>query len=37
MRIAQMLVVPVPRVEWVEVAELPETKRGEGGFGHTGH
>ena len=36
-RIAQMLVVPVPRVEWVEVAELPETKRGEGGFGHTGH
>ena len=36
MRIAQMLVVPVPRVRWEEVAELPETTRGEGGFGHTG-
>src|SRR5438876_8703386 len=37
MRIAQMLVVPVPRVQWEEVTELPETSRGEGGFGHTGH
>jgi dUTP pyrophosphatase len=36
MRIAQMLVVPVPRVEWDEVAELPDTPRGGGGFGHTG-
>ncbi len=36
MRIAQMLIVPVPRVRWEEVAELPETVRGEGGFGHTG-
>ena len=36
MRIAQLLVVPVPRVAWVEVAELPSTDRGEGGFGHTG-
>jgi dUTP pyrophosphatase len=36
MRIAQMIVMPVPRVELVEVAELPETARGEGGFGHTG-
>ncbi len=36
MRIAQMLVVPVPRVTWSDVAELPETKRGAGGFGHTG-
>jgi dUTP pyrophosphatase len=35
-RIAQMLIVPVPRVRWEEVAELPETVRGEGGFGHTG-
>ena len=35
-RIAQILIVPVPRVRWVEVAELPETVRGEGGFGHTG-
>jgi dUTP pyrophosphatase len=36
MRIAQLLVVPVPRVAWVEVAELPATDRGDGGFGHTG-
>lgn len=36
MRIAQLLVVPVPRVAWVEVGELPATDRGEGGFGHTG-
>ncbi len=36
MRIAQMLIVPVPRTEWVEVTELPPTSRGAGGFGHTG-
>ncbi|MEO1235279.1 MAG: dUTP diphosphatase [Planctomycetota bacterium] len=36
MRIAQMLIKPVPRTEWVEVDELPDTARGEGGFGHTG-
>jgi dUTP pyrophosphatase len=37
MRIAQMLIVPVPEVEIVEVEELDETKRGNRGFGHTGH
>jgi dUTP pyrophosphatase len=37
MRIAQMVVMPVPRVAWSEVDELPSTARGEGGFGHTGH
>ena len=36
MRIAQMLLKPVPRVQWVEVTKLPDTTRGEGGFGHTG-
>jgi dUTP pyrophosphatase len=36
MRIAQMIVKPVPRVAWNEVKELPPTQRGEGGFGHTG-
>jgi dUTP pyrophosphatase len=36
MRIAQMLVIPVPRVAWRVVAELPPTPRGSGGFGHTG-
>src|SRR5271168_1234972 len=36
MRIAQMLILPVPEVEILEVAELEETARGSGGFGHTG-
>jgi dUTP pyrophosphatase len=36
MRIAQMLIKPVPRVQWQPVDELPDTTRGEGGFGHTG-
>jgi dUTP pyrophosphatase len=36
MRIAQMLVLPVPPVQLVEVDELDETPRGAGGFGHTG-
>ncbi len=36
MRIAQMLILPVPMVDLVEVEELDETARGKGGFGHTG-
>ncbi len=36
MRIAQMIIKPVPRTRWVEVDQLPETVRGQGGFGHTG-
>ena len=36
MRIAQLLVAPVPRVTWSEVQQLPPTSRGAGGFGHTG-
>lgn len=36
MRIAQLLVLPVPRFEWKPVEELPPTERGPGGFGHTG-
>lgn len=35
-RIAQMQIVKVPDVELVEVEELSETDRGEGGFGSTG-
>jgi len=35
-RIAQMIVGPVSRVEWVEVDALDDTDRGGGGFGHTG-
>lgn len=37
MRIAQMLITPVPRIMWNEVDELDQTSRGDGGFGHTGH
>jgi dUTP pyrophosphatase len=37
MRIAQMLVMPVPNVRIKEVDDLDETKRGKRGFGHTGH
>lgn len=35
-RIAQMQIVEVPQIELVEVDELSETDRGEGGFGSTG-
>lgn len=35
-RIAQMVFQLVPEIEFEEVDELSETKRGEGGFGHTG-
>lgn len=35
-RIAQLVVAPVVRPEWVEVGSLEPTERGEGGFGHTG-
>jgi len=36
MKIAQLVVKPVLRVEVTEVDELSETRRGEGGFGSTG-
>lgn len=36
MRIAQMVVVRVERARLEEVEELPESERGDGGFGHTG-
>ncbi|MEW5805794.1 MAG: dUTP diphosphatase [Acidobacteriota bacterium] len=35
-RIAQMVVSEVPKVELIQVDDLPSTKRGSGGFGHTG-
>ncbi len=35
-RIAQMVFAPVTQAELLEVAELPETQRGNGGFGSTG-
>jgi len=36
MRIAQLVVAPVAHVTWDPAAALPETSRGDGGFGHTG-
>jgi len=37
MRIAQLVVLPVPEVELVEVAELPVSERGARGFGSSRH
>jgi len=36
MRIAQMVIAPVAPATMAEVAELPQTQRGAGGFGSTG-
>lgn len=35
-RIAQMVITPYIRPEFVETNDLTDTERGEGGFGHTG-
>ena len=35
-RIAQMIISSYNQIEWDEVAQLDESERGEGGFGHTG-
>jgi len=35
-RIAQIMIIPYPSVTFVEVDELSQTDRGEGGFGSTG-
>jgi dUTP pyrophosphatase len=35
-RIAQLVVIPVTKVTWREVTELPPSERGTGGFGSTG-
>lgn len=34
-KIAQLVISPVPMIEWEEVKELDSTERGEGGFGST--
>jgi len=36
MRIAQMIIKPVPQCRWIEVDALSDTERGAGGFGHSG-
>lgn len=35
-RIAQLVIAKHERAEWIEVKELTQTSRGEGGFGSTG-
>ena len=35
MRIAQLVIVPLPEIDLVEVEELPESERGVRGFGST--
>lgn len=35
-RIAQLVIAKHERADWIEVNELTETSRGEGGFGSTG-
>lgn len=34
-RVAQIILLPYPKIEWEEVNELQPTERGEGGFGST--
>ena len=36
MRMSQLIVVPIPRIQIVETGELEGTARGDGGFGSTG-
>jgi dUTP pyrophosphatase len=36
-RVAQMVVMPYLSIDFEEVEELSETKRGDGGFGSTGN
>ena len=35
-RVAQLIIIPYPNIDFVEVEELSETEREEGGFGSTG-
>jgi dUTP pyrophosphatase len=35
-RIAQLVIVAIPEVRWMETDQLPESARGESGFGSTG-
>ena len=35
-KIAQMIILPYPSIQFIETDELSDTERGEGGFGSTG-
>jgi dUTP pyrophosphatase len=36
-RIAQLVIMPIPLIEYKQVEELSETERGDKGFGSTGN
>ena len=36
-RVGQLMLVPIPSIQFVEVRNLPGSDRGEGGFGSTGN
>ena len=35
-RVGQIMIIPHPKIEFIEVDELSTTDRGDGGFGSTG-
>jgi dUTP pyrophosphatase len=35
-RIGQIMIIPIPRIEFIEAEELSDSERGEGGYGSTG-
>ena len=35
-RIVQIIIIPHPHIQFVEVDELSDSERGSGGYGHTG-
>ena len=35
-RVAQMIIIPYPHIDFVEVDELSDSDRGDGGYGSTG-
>lgn len=36
-RIGQIIIMPYPEIEFVEVEDLSQTERGDGGYGSSGH
>lgn len=36
-RICQLIIMPIPEIEFEQVAELTDSDRGQGGYGSTGH
>lgn len=36
-RVGQLMLVPIPSIQFVEVVNLPDSDRGAGGFGSTGN